>query len=98
MPDFEWNRFKATANLQAHNVTFEEAALVWDSTVVMDLPSPRGHAAEDRRIRIGSAINNRVLAVVYVMRGSTVRLISARHASRQERRRYAEEQQQEDNW
>ena len=93
MPDFEWNRFKAVANFGAHNVSFEEAALVWDSAVALDVSSPRAHAAEDRRIRFDATSDGRILAVVYVMRDSTVRLISARRASREERQRYAQEQQ-----
>jgi uncharacterized protein len=85
---FWWDPLKAGTNARKHGVTFEEAVTVFAdplAVIVEDL----GHA-ENARI-IGMSGNRRVLLVVFVERDeSGVRLISARRATKSERKRYEE--------
>jgi hypothetical protein len=85
---FSWDPLKAGTNARKHGVTFEEAVTVFAdplAVIVEDL----GHA-ENARI-IGMSGSRRVLLVVFVERDeSAVRLISARRATKSERKRYEE--------
>ena len=70
-------------------LAFVCAIQVWDGDV-LDVPSPRAHSTEPRRLAIG-CIGETVIAVAFVLidNDETRHIISSRHASRQERRRYA---------
>lgn len=82
----EWDADKAAQNLAKHGVDFAEAATVLEDeaalTVADDDPE------EDRFVTVGMDALGRVLTVVYTWRGDEPRLISARKASRSERRQY----------
>jgi uncharacterized DUF497 family protein len=86
---FEWDPRKAAANKRKHDVSFEEAAT--------SFADPRGLLLEDRlhperAVLIGVSRRLRVLFTVFVeLEEDCVRLISARKATRNERRRYEEE-------
>ena len=82
---FEWNSEKAARNLRAHQVSFDEAA-----TAVLDELAMIFEDALDsnRFIAIGASDQLRVLYVVHCERGERIRIISARRASRHERKRY----------
>jgi uncharacterized DUF497 family protein len=89
---YEWDLRKATANRAKHGVDFEDAITAFDdpfALIAIDLL----HSTEDeaRHWLIGEA-DTGVLVVVFTVReaGEVFRLISARPASRSERRRYAE--------
>ena len=83
----EWDPDKAASNLKKHGVDFADAATVLSDdlavTILDDLSD------EERYVTIGSDALGRVLVVVYTWRGDRVRLISARTATRRERRQYA---------
>jgi uncharacterized DUF497 family protein len=83
----EWDSRKATANLLKHGIDFADAATVLDDdrgvTMRDELSSD-----EDRYVTLGMDALGRLLVVVYTWRGDTVRLISARQATPQERRQY----------
>ena len=85
---FAWDEAKADANARKHGVTFDEATTVFLDPLALIIEDP-GHPANVRII--GESISQRVLLVVYVERNENqVRLISARRATRHERRRYEE--------
>ena len=89
---FEWDTRKATANRAKHGVAFEEAATVFGDPDGLD-GSDLGHSAmESRFLRLGRAATGRVLIVAYTVRrrddGESIRIISARQASRKERAAY----------
>ena len=89
---FEWDPAKAAANVRKHGVSFEEAqtAFVDDYALVVDDPE---HSADEARfILLGLSASLRVLVVVHVLRTErgTIRLISARQATRSERATYFE--------
>jgi uncharacterized protein len=90
---FEWDPRKAQANVDKHGVTFDEAVTVFLDTDALDGPDLRHSVAEARFLRLGRSADERVLMVAYKLRSSghaeTIRLISARRASRRERAAYA---------
>ena len=87
---FEWDAAKAAANLRKHGISFEEAetAFLDDHALVMADPDHSG--AEDRFLLLGLSSALRVLVVVhcYRARETSIRLISARKATRPERAQY----------
>lgn len=89
MLDFEWNEAKAAANLVKHGVGFPTACRVFDDVFCIDFEDRSMNYGEMRRIVIGM-VEGQILTVVYGERGSAIRIISARKATRQERQDYAE--------
>ncbi|MGA2148540.1 MAG: BrnT family toxin [Bryobacteraceae bacterium] len=88
--EFEWDPQKAAANLAKHEVSFEDAATVFGDPLGRITPDPRHSFAEERSVLLGLSQAKRLLAVMYVDRGDAVRLISARRATRRERKEYEE--------
>ena len=87
---FEWHAKKAARNLAEHGVSFEVAREVFDDPVKLDEFDDREDYGEDRYNTIG-LVKGRLLVVTYTLRGSKIRLISARHPEPHERRKYHEE-------
>lgn len=83
----EWDRKKAQSNLQKHGVDFADAALALEDPMALTMSDP-DFEAEDRFLTIGSDPRGRVLVVAYTWRSETARIISARKATRKERRQY----------
>ena len=88
--DFGWDPAKAIANIRKHGVTFEEARSVFVDERALIIADPDHSAAEDRFVLLGLSAALRVLVVVHCYRQdeSTIRLISARRATRPERETY----------
>jgi uncharacterized DUF497 family protein len=85
-----WDPQKAAENLRTHRVHFAEAAMVIDDPST--LSSEDITHDEQRFVVLGATPAGKILVVVYAYAGEEdIRLISAREASRAERRRYAEE-------
>jgi uncharacterized protein len=90
---FEWDPLKAASNLAKHGVSFEEATTVFQDTQGLDGPDIEHSASEARRLHLGLSILGRLLAVAYTVRRyndekETIRIISARRASKKERANY----------
>ena len=85
---FEWDDRKAAVNLLKHKVSFLEAATVFDDPNVIVEPDLAHSAVESRESAIGFSRKERVLLVVYVEPDERIRLISARRATLEERRKY----------
>ncbi len=84
---FVWDAQKARSNLRKHGVTFEEACEAFFDPFVM--PADAGRHEEERLAFLGMTERGRLLFVVYTERGDDVfRVISARRATRTERRAY----------
>jgi uncharacterized protein len=84
----EWDGDKATRNARKHRVSFEEAATVFSDPLALIIEDER--RPENARV-IGESLAARILLVVFIERHrDVVRLISARRATRHERRRYEE--------
>lgn len=88
--EFEWNPQKAAANLAKHAVSFEDAATVFGDPLGRIMADPRHSAEEERLVLLGLSESKHLLAVMYVSRGERIRIISARGATRRERRNYEE--------
>ena len=87
---FEWDEEKGRRNLRKHGVSFEEAATVFGDSLSLTIEDP-GHSMEEERfITIGLSLRHRILVVVHTDRGDSVRIISARVATRRERKGYEE--------
>jgi len=89
---FERDTRKAAVNRTKHGVSFEEAVTVFGDPEVLDGPDVRHSERERRSLRLGRAATGRVLMMADTIRrrddGESVRIISARRASRRERTAY----------
>lgn len=92
---FEWDRVKAEANRRKHDVTFEQACDVFRDALALDELDDREDYGEARFNRTGM-VEGRLIVVTYTGRtdvdsgDEVIRIISARPAERQERKRYHE--------
>jgi hypothetical protein len=87
---FEWDPVKAQNNLTKHRVTFDEASTAFEDKLSITIHDPLHSSIEDRFVLFGNSRLNRVLVVVHTDRGDRIRIISARIATRKERRYYEE--------
>ena len=90
--EFEWDARKDAANRRKHGVSFEEAATAFADPRSLTVPDPDHSVEEDRFVLLGLSYRGRLLVVVHVERGDNLRIISARKATRTERRQYGEAQ------
>lgn len=85
---FEWDAKKAIGNLHKHGVAFEEAARAFEDELSATFPDPEHSLGEARLITYGMSNKNRLLVISHTERGDTIRIISAREATKAERKRY----------
>jgi uncharacterized DUF497 family protein len=87
---FEWDPKKELANRRKHHIGFADASTVFGDPLSITIPDPDYPADEERFVITGMSSERRLLVVVHTMRGERIRLISARAATRHERRTYEE--------
>ena len=86
---FEWDDEKATSNSEKHGISFEEAITVFDDPRARIAEDPKHSSGETRFWAIGAtAFSAQIVVVAFTDRAGLVRVISARPASRRERRGY----------
>jgi len=87
---FEWDSAKASANLRKHGVAFEEAETVFSDDLALLIDDPDHSDEEGRFVLLGLSAVPRILAVVHAYRSApdTIRIISARKATKAERMIY----------
>ncbi len=85
---FEWDTNKARRNLAKHGVSFEESSSIFGDPLSLTVPDPVHSKVEGRFVTIGASHREKLLVVVHTERGDNMRIISARVASRRERRSY----------
>ena len=88
MTDFEWDPDKAATNLKKHGISFEEATTSFFDILSVTISDPLHSEVEKRAVLIGQSSSGRLLVTVHADRGSRIRLISARTATRKERKDY----------
>ncbi len=88
---FEWNLRKARSNLAKHGVRFDEASTIFGDPLSLTIADPEHSQKEKRYVTMGRAFNGKLLVVVHTDRGDNIRIISARAASRRERKFYEED-------
>ena len=87
--EFGWDENKAVANLAKHEISFEYATRVFLDPYRLEQEDLVEYE-EEMRHRVIGMVDNRVLLVIYTERLSRTRIISARRATRHERRKYHE--------
>ncbi len=85
---FEWDQKKARSNALKHGITFAEAVTVFADPHTLTIVDHRHSEAEDRFATLGRSVSGKMLVVVHTDRGDNLRIISARPASRRERKQY----------
>lgn len=89
---FDWDPQKAQANQLKHGVSFEEAATAFLDPDGLDGEDLGHSVGESRRLRLAKSSTGRVLVIAYTERRrgyeEITRIISARRASRKERKSY----------
>ena len=88
---FEWDPRKAASNRRKHGVAFDEAATAFHDPLGRIVEDPRHPKGERRYALVGYSHDQRLLAVMFTVRGDRIRLISARNATRRERHYYEED-------
>jgi uncharacterized DUF497 family protein len=86
----EWDLKKAKSNLRKHKVSFEEAATAVSDPMAATGADPDHSVTEDRYVTFGISARGRLLVVAHTEEHETIRIISARLASKGERRLYEE--------
>ena len=87
---FEWEKSKNQANIHKHGVSFEEAQTVFYDENALLIDDPDHSDDEDRFILLGISMSLHLLVVCHCYRQSdtTIRIISARKATKTESRQY----------
>ena len=95
MIKFQWNETKAVANFKKHKVSFEEARSVFYDEFAIQFFDDENSDSEDRFILLGLSSESRILVVCHCERSvvekdksETIRIISARKATKNERSFY----------
>jgi hypothetical protein len=85
---FEWDFKKAKTNIEKHGVSFEEASTAFRDPLSLTIDDPLHSRDEERLVLIGISYNNHLLVIVHTGRGDNIRIISARKATKKERKYY----------
>jgi uncharacterized DUF497 family protein len=88
---FEWNEAKNRANLKKHGISFDEARLIFEGPTLSRVDD-RFDYGETRYITVGLIRAIVAVVVVHTDRSGVTRIISARLASREERKDYYDHQ------
>ncbi len=88
--EFEWDPEKARSNLRKHKVSFEEASTALSDPMAATGADPDHSIGEFRYVTFGISERGRLLVVAHTEQNEIVRIISARLASKRERRIYEE--------
>ena len=88
MMAFEWDDKKNESNKQKHGIDFSTAIAVFDDPNRLEEDSPQPEHGEIRTITIGMMDSVLIITVIHTDRKQNKRIISARRASKIERKRY----------
>ena len=88
--EFEWDAKKAEANRADHGIEFEEAVTVFRDPLARIFEDEEHSEDEPREIMIGHSVKYRLILVCFTVRGTRIRIVSARRATRLERKDYEE--------
>lgn len=89
--EFEWDPEKAAANIRRRRVSFNEAATVLEDPLSTTFPDEAHSEDEMRFVTVGVFQRGRLLVVAHTERNDTIRIISARRATRRERAFYEQD-------
>lgn len=83
-----WDQDKANNNIKKHSISFEEAVTVFGEPLAVTILAPDHSVGEFRFLTIGQSKSQKLLVISHTERENEIRLISARLASKQERKNY----------
>jgi len=86
--DFQWDERKGAANLAKHGVSFHDATTVFGDSLALTFVDAEHSATEERLLTFGIMADGRPVVVSHLERSGSIRLISARLMTPQERRQY----------
>lgn len=87
---YAWDEAKRKSNLEKHGLDFKDAFLVYENPDKCTYEA--GYRGECRLIDLATAVvHGRLLTLIYTKRGGSVRIISFRPASREERKQYEQD-------
>ena len=86
----EWDTNKETINQRKHGISFYEAATVFLDPLSVIAPDDEHSIGEQRHNILGVSEYGDLLVVTFTERGTRLRIISARYATRREKREYEE--------
>ena len=89
--EFEWDSEKAARNLAKHGIAFSEVGTVFGDPQAVTFADPDHSDDEDRFLTLGNSAEGHLLIVSHTNREGRTRIISARRASRKERRIYEQD-------
>ena len=84
---YQWDPDKARTNLRKHKIDFADAVGVFEDELALTI-SEQIVAGEERFATLGLDFLGRLMVVIYTYRGDTIRLISARPATKNEQKSY----------
>ena len=87
---FEWDPRKAKLNLRKHRVSFEEATTAFRDPLSATGTDPDHSTDENRFVTFGLSSKDRLLTVSHTERSEAIQIISARRATKPERKIYEE--------
>jgi uncharacterized DUF497 family protein len=85
---FEWDKGNVGKNFKKHNVSNQEAEEIFFNEPVIVSEDEKHSRSESRHILWGRTNNSRRLAIIFTIRNSKIRIISARDMNRKERGEY----------
>lgn len=85
---FEWDHRKAERNVKKHRISFDEAVTVFYDPLAATFDDPDHSVGERHFITVGFSSRGRLLVVAHAERAGKSRIISARLATAQERKRH----------
>lgn len=85
---FEWDSEKARSNLRRHGISFEEASSVFGDPLSITIGDTLHSTQEQRFITMGESALKKLIIVSHVDRGDNIRILSARLATKKERKQY----------
>ena len=87
---FEWDPNKAASSVRRHGIAVEDAASVFGDPLARTIPDPEHSTGEARFVTMGLTAGGRLVVVVHTDREGRTRLVSARPATRREKKSYEE--------
>jgi len=89
--EFEWDPRKSNVNLKKHGISFHEASTIFGDPLAITFNDPDHSVGEHRHLTFGHSMTNQLLVVVHTERHGKTRIISARRATKQERKIYEDD-------
>ena len=85
---FDWDKNKAESNFKKHGISFDDAVTVFADPYLLFTEDYQHSIGEEREWAIGEAENGLIIVVIFTVRQEVFRIISARKATKKERKQY----------